>query len=269
MFSVEKIESFDDPRLTPYQTMRRQYDHAAQEIFVAEGEKVVRRLLQSDLEVISVLLPEKWITDYSPLIESRHEKISVFTADKTVLEKLTGFSFYQGVLGVAKIPKPLTLPEALSTMSHPYFFAAVDSVSSAENMGALVRNCVAFGVQALLVSETSCTPYLRRAVRNSMGTIFKLPLFFSDNLAVTLQGLRQKNVHCVAAHAHTDQNTIFKADFKRDCCVVFGSEGSGISTTVAAACDELVLIPMHNEVDSLNVGAAAAVFLYEVARQRS
>jgi tRNA G18 (ribose-2'-O)-methylase SpoU len=72
----------------------------------------------------------------------------------------------------------------------------------------------------------------------------------------------------VAAHPHTDRKILSQADFTGDCCLVFGSEGTGISPAVLAACDEAVAIPMPPAVDSLNVGAAAAVFLYEVARQR-
>ncbi len=269
MLQVETIASFDDPRLIPYRTMKRQFDHAAQEIFIAEGEKVVRRLLESDLEVTSLLLPEKWLCEYEPLISARREKFPVFTASKKVLEQLTGFTFYQGLLAVGRIPKPLSLDEALAKNPRPYFFAAVDGVSSGENMGALIRNCVAFGVQALIFSDTSCTPYLRRAVRNSMGTVFKLPLIFSQNLPETLHELRAKNVSCIAAHPHTNQKTIFQTKFSDNCCILFGSEGVGITKDVLAACDDCVAIPMQNDVDSLNVGGAAAVFFYEVARQRA
>jgi tRNA G18 (ribose-2'-O)-methylase SpoU len=77
-----------------------------------------------------------------------------------------------------------------------------------------------------------------------------------------------QQVRSIAAHPHTGGSTIRDADLTRDCCVIFGSEGIGLSREVLAACDEAVAIPMSNEVDSLNVGSAAAVFLYEVARQR-
>jgi tRNA G18 (ribose-2'-O)-methylase SpoU len=161
---------------------------------------------------------------------------------------------------------------------------AVDGLSNAENLGALMRNCVAFGVQALLVGETSSSPFLRRSVRNSMGAIFQLPVWEARmanqavqlrrddpapfSLAQTLHDLRARGIRCIAAHPRPDGKTLSQADFSGDCCVVFGSEGHGISAQVLAACDEAVAIPMLNGVDSLNVGAAAAVFLYEAKRQR-
>jgi tRNA G18 (ribose-2'-O)-methylase SpoU len=146
--------------------------------------------------------------------------------------------------------------------------AAVDGLSSAENVGTLVRNCAAFNVQALITGETCASPFLRRAVRSSMGTIFELPIFESTALERTLCELRSRGIRCVAAHPHAQRRTLTEANFRCDCCLIFGSEGFGISPGVLKACDELVAVPMPPKVDSLNVGSAAAVFLYEVNRQR-
>ncbi|MGH7994180.1 MAG: TrmH family RNA methyltransferase [Limisphaerales bacterium] len=285
MFRVEKIASFDSPELQPYATMKRPLEHERQGIFVAEGTKVVQRLLESRFTVISVVLPEKWLEDFRPLLEARPESVTVYLAEKKLLETLTGFSMFQGVLAVGKIPPPVSLNDILSKNQKPLLFVAVDALTNAENLGALVRNCVAFGVQALIVGETSSSPFLRRAVRNSMGTIFQLPIIelaklglrhkfktkpHATNLTLPecLKELRRRDVHCIAAHPHTDKKFLSQADFTGDCCLVFGSEGDGLSPAVLEACDEAVAIPMPPTVDSLNVGAAAAVFLYEVTRQR-
>jgi tRNA G18 (ribose-2'-O)-methylase SpoU len=285
MFRVEKIFSFDLPELQPYATMKRPLEHERQGIFVAEGVKVVRRLLESRFSIASVVLPEKWLEDFLPLIEARPEPITVYLAEKKLLETLVGFSMFQGVLAVGKIPPPPSLDDILQNSPQPRLFAAVDALTNAENLGALVRNCVAFGVQALLVGETSSSPFLRRAVRNSMGTIFQLPVIelaklglrhrfktkphaTKSTLAECLKELRARGVRCIAAHPHTDKKRLSQADFSGDCCLVFGSEGYGISAPALEACDEAVAIPMPPTVDSLNVGAAAAVFLYEVNRQR-
>jgi tRNA G18 (ribose-2'-O)-methylase SpoU len=267
MFRIQRISSLDLPELQPYATMKRPLEHERQGIFVAEGTKVVQRLLESHFAVVSVVLPEKWLDDFRPLLEARPEPITVYLAEKTVLETLTGFSMFQGVLAVGKIPLPVSLEELLSTNEKPLLLVAVDALTNAENLGALVRNCVAFGVQALVVGETCSSPFLRRAVRNSMGTIFQLPVT-SRTLVECLKELRGRGVRCLAAHPHTDKKFLSQADFTGDCCLVFGSEGDGISPAVLEACDEAVAIPMPPTVDSLNVGAAAAVFLYEVARQR-
>ena len=269
MFHLHRIESLDLPELAPYRTLKRPVNHQALGIFVAESEKVVRRLLASHFHVVSVLLPEKWVSEFETLLRLRPENIPVYVVEKKeLLERLIGFSMFQGVMAVGKVPAPVLLDEIIAKSSQPRFFVAVDALANAENLGVLVRNCVAFGVQALLVGETSSSPFLRRAVRNSMGTIFQLPVVEPTNLAHALRELRDQGVRCIAAHPSASGKTVAQADLSSDCCVVFGSEGYGISPNVLRACDEAVAIPMPPTVDSLNVGSAAAVFLYEANRQR-
>lgn len=266
---VEPVRSFDAPELAPYRTMRRQLEHRQQRIFVAEGDKVVQRLLESDLPVVSLLLPPEWLDRFRPLLERRaDEDIVAYTAEKEELEQLTGFSMYQGVLGLGRVPEAQSLAGVIKKSPGPRLFVAVDSLTSAENLGVVVRNCVGFGVQALLVGETSSSPYLRRAVRSSMGTIFKLPVVELESLTEAILALRSAGVRAIAAHPHTHCKTIFDIDLSGDCCLVFGSEGFGISKPVLEACEEAAAIPMASDVDSLNVGSAAAAFLFEALRQR-
>ena len=175
---------------------------------------------------------------------------------------------YQGVLAVGRIPTLPTLTSVLALSPKPHLFAAVDELNNSENLGVLVRNCAAFGVHALIVGETCSSPFLRRSVRASMGTIFKLPVVEPKCLADTIRDLRQHGVRCLAAHPHAQQRTLYEADFRGDCCLVFGSEGLGITPTVLEACEEHLAIPMCAGVDSLNVGSASAVFLAEANRQR-
>jgi tRNA G18 (ribose-2'-O)-methylase SpoU len=293
MFRVHPISSLDLPALAPYRTMRQQMDHRRDGIFVAEGEKVVRRLLESRFGVVSLLIPGKWIGPLEGLLQARSEMIEVYVAEKSLLETMTGFSMYQGLLAVGKIPPAPSLPDILDRSAHPWLLAAVDSLTSAENLGTLVRNCAAFGAHALITSETSNSPFLRRAVRSSMGTVFQLavieladacsrrrdeadsghvknppPHVGGYTLADTLSELRQRGIRSIAAHPHGAAKTPALTDFRGDCCVVFGSEGYGISEPVLKNCDEVVAVPMAPGVDSLNVAAAAAVFLYEIQRQR-
>jgi tRNA G18 (ribose-2'-O)-methylase SpoU len=276
VFRIQTITSFDLPGLEPYRTLRRSADHAVQGIFVAEGDKVVQRLLESHFTVQSVVLPESRLLEFQPLLAARPEDVAVYLAQKKFLESLVGFEMFQGVLAIGQIPGQVTLDDLLKQYPSPRLFAAVDGLTNAENIGLLVRNCAAFGTQALIVGETCSSPFLRRAVRNSMGTIFKLPIVelsqqdtsSQKNLAQTLRDLRSHGVRCIAAHLHTNKQILSQTDFTGDCCVVFGSAGYGISDPVLAECDESVLIPMANDVDSLNVSAAAAVFLYEASRQR-
>lgn len=266
---IHRVTALDRPELAPYATLRQHEEHKRAGLFVAEGDKVVRRLLESDFGVVSVLLPERRLAEFEPLIRARPEAVPVYVMEIAELEKLTGFPFFQGVLAVGRVPQTHTVDSILAGASRPHFFVAVDGLTNSENVGLIVRNCAAFGAQALLVDDSSASPFLRRSVRNSMGTIFKLPIVETPKLVGALHILRSRNVRVIAAHPATDHRTVHDTSFAMDCCLVFGSEGLGLSREVLAACDECVAIPMSNEVDSLNVGSAAAVFLYEAARQRT
>lgn len=268
MLHIQTLETLDLPELEPYRTMKRQQEHRDRQIFVAEGEKVVSRLLESQFLVESVILPQNWLEKLHPLLDARKEEVRVYLADRDFLEKLVGFTMYQGLLAVGKVPRAITLDGLLEGSRRPMLFAAAEGIHDALNMGALVRNCAAFGAQGLIVGETSSSPFLRRAVRNSMGAIFTTPILEVENLAQTLLAMRKRGVRCLAAHPHAGQRMLPQADFSGDCCVVFGNEGHGLTTAVLEACDEPVAVPMQNGVDSLNVGSAGAVFLYEAARQR-
>jgi tRNA G18 (ribose-2'-O)-methylase SpoU len=268
MLSVQPIDSLEGPDLQPYRTMKRDGEHRKQRIFVAEGDKVVVRLLESEFEVISLLMPPAWVEKLEPLIRARKETIKIFTAERNVLEQMTGFSMYQGVLGVGRLRDPVPLDAILARSARPFLLAAVEDLTNAENLGGLVRNCAAFGVTALLVGETCSSPYLRRAVRASMGTVFKLPIVETRNLAHTLVELHREGIQCVAAHPRDDNRRLSQGALAGDCCMVFGSEGFGLSETIVDLCTTALAVPMANGVDSLNVGSAAAVFLFEAARQQ-
>jgi tRNA G18 (ribose-2'-O)-methylase SpoU len=268
MFRVQTLDSIDGPELAPYRTMRRQTDHRREGLFIAEGPKVVERMLQSHFGVVSLLISENWLALFEPLLRARPEDIPVYVAPRSALNEITGFHLFQGALALGRVPPGPSLQHLLVRSPSPQLFVAAEQLTSAENMGMLVRNCAGFGVHGLITGETCVSPYLRRAVRNSMGTIFKLPIVESTSLAQALWELRKDGVRCIAAHPHTDRLELTDCDLTCDCCIVLGSEGYGLSAEILAICHHAAAIPMANGVDSLNVGNAGAIFLYEANRQR-
>jgi tRNA G18 (ribose-2'-O)-methylase SpoU len=265
---IEQVSSLDIPGLEPYRTLRRPTPLARRELFVAEGGLVVERLLRSSLSTKSALLTPEWLDHLRTVIDARPEPVSLFVADKRLLETIVGFHCHQGIMAIAAMPRPVALDTLLKETPRPHFLAAVDGLTSAENTGVLVRNCAASGVQALLVGETSADPFLRRAVRNSMGAIFRLPIVYTERLTVALRTLRARDVRVLAAHPRPESAPLFDENLAADCCVVFGSEGAGISEKVLSECDRSIAIPMVDGIDSFNVGCASAVVLYEAVRQR-
>ncbi|HEY5042853.1 MAG TPA: RNA methyltransferase [Verrucomicrobiae bacterium] len=267
---LQPVQTLDAPELALYLTLRRIEEHERKGVLVAANSKVIKRLLASRFNVVSALLTPAWLDQLEPQLRARPEtEIPIYVAEQKVLETITGYSMHQGALAVARIPPPLDFETLLEKSPRPWLLAAVEGIASAENLGAIVRNCAAFGAHFLIVGETCGSPFQRRAVSGSMGAIFEQPLVRVAGLVETLTVLRARGVRCLAAHPRPGAKKLAAVDLRGDCCLVFGAEGPGLTADALAACDDTVEIPMPSHMNSLNVAVATGVFLYEATRQRA
>ena len=266
---IQPVQALDAPELALYRTLKRVEEHERAGVLVAANFKTVKRLLASRYPVVSALVTPAWLEKLESQLRARPEvELSVYVAEPKLLETITGYVMHQGALAVAKIPPLPDLETLLKNSPRPLLLAAVEGIASAENLGAVVRNCAAFGVHFLIVGETCGSPFQRRAVAGSMGTIFEQPLVRVDSLVETLAKLRTQGVRCLAAHPRPGATKLSAVDLRGDCCLVFGAEGPGLTDAALVACDAAVEIPMPSHMNSLNVAVATGVFLYEATRQR-
>jgi tRNA G18 (ribose-2'-O)-methylase SpoU len=215
-----------------------------------------------------MLMTPKWKEQFFPPGgEQPPAECKLFLAEKPLMQGIVGFRMHQGIMAVARVP---LLPEFESaSLPAPHLVVALDGLAHAENVGVVVRNCAAFGVHAILVGENSCSPYLRRAVRNSMGAAFTVPVFHVPSLRQSLLQLRERNgTRLIAADAHAQQS-IYSTDLQGNVCIILGNEDAGIGSDVLALKPERLVIPMQKNTDSLNVACANAVILSEAVRQRA
>jgi tRNA G18 (ribose-2'-O)-methylase SpoU len=265
--SLHRISSLALPELEPYRTLRRPLEHLLQGIFVAESEKVVLRLLESSVQPVSILLSEDWLERHKGIIEANRFPIDIFVGEKELLESIVGHRLHQSIMAVAKVPKPLTITDILATQNQNALYVLVEGITNAENMGVIIRNCVCFSVDAVIILPSSCDPYLRRSVRNSMGNIFKMPIAYISNMKDEIENIKRSGVTVYAAHPDARSRDIRDVRFDTKSCIVLGAEGNGISVELLHLCDEFVAIPMKEGVDSLNVASASAVILWEARRE--
>ncbi|HSY73960.1 MAG TPA: TrmH family RNA methyltransferase, partial [Dongiaceae bacterium] len=217
---IQSVQSLDAPELALYLTLKRVEEHELAGVLVAANIKVVRRLLASKFTIVSALLTPAWLEKLEPQLLARPEvELPIYIAEQKILETITGYKLHQGALAVAKIPPQPDFETLLNNSPRPLLLAAVEGIASAENLGAVVRNCAAFGVHFLIVGETCGSPFQRRAVQGSMGTIFEQPLVRVDNLMETLTALRARGVRCLAAHPRSDAKKLAHADLRGDCCL--------------------------------------------------
>jgi len=267
--SIERIFTIDSPGIECYATLKKPLEHYEKGLFVIEGDKVVKRFLDSSFTLVSVLFTDKWFEIYREDIEKRVEPVKVYVAEIEHLARIVGYNYHHGIMAIGKLPRELTIEEVVSNVKGARLMVALDKLDNAENTGVLVRNCAACGIHGLIVGETSADPYLRRAVRNSMGTVFKVPVVRSNNLRDSLLMLKSRfGFQVIAAHPREDSLPLYYTDLTKDTCIVFGNEGDGVSTEILDVCDRIVSIPMASGIDSFNVACASAIMLYEVNRQR-
>ena len=254
--------------LVPFRTLRRRDGNVPEGCFIGDGRKVVRRMLESDVRIRTVVLTDKWLEFFKPALARRTEPdLHVLVVGREVVDGIIGYKVHQGVMALAEIP-PAPRLEDLQAGPKP-LIVALDGVADAENVGAIVRTCAAFGVTGLVVGGRTCSPWVRRAVRVSLGGVLRVPIHEAADLPAALRALASNGVASYAAHIHGERRSSWETDLAAPSCIVLGGEAEGVSPGVLAACRHVVYIPMAPGWDCLNVTASASALLYEAARARA
>ena len=233
-------------------------------IFIAESPKVIATALSAGYEPISFLMERRHIEGQARELLAGWENVPVYTADRELLAKLTGYTLTRGILCAMKRPASSNAEDICRQARR---VAVLDGIVDTTNLGAIFRSAAALGIDAVLLTPTCCDPLNRRAVRVSMGTVFQVPWGrLEDEPARSLPRIRAMGFCCAAMAL--DDRAVSVTDpslAARDrLAIVLGTEGDGLSSETVAACDITVKIPMSHGVDSLNVGAAAAVAFWEL-----
>lgn len=256
---VDDLEAGD---LQVFRHLKDRHLKCRQGLFVAEGVEVVRRLLRSDYEVHSLLVtPGK----LEQLGDDLRAQVPVYVASVEQMQEVAGFAIHRGAVACGVRRPALALDEALQQAGDARLVVVLENICDAQNVGVIVRNAAAFGA-GLVVLSGCCDPFYRRAVRVSMGNVFGLPLYLSENLVDDLQAIRQRlGVRLVAATLGDGARDLNSINCREPAALLFGAEGDGLSQQVLDICDDQVTIPMQPGTDSVNVSVAAGIFLYAFA----
>ena len=260
---INKISSIQDPQVAVFATMTetqlRNRLNAEQGLFIAESPKVIRVALQAGYEPKALLCEQRHIEGDAADIIKAHPEMPVYTGTRELLSQLTGYTLTRGVL-CAMRRKPE--PRLEDILKDAHRVCVIDSVCDTTNIGAIFRSAAALGIDAVLLTRSSCDPLNRRSIRVSMGTVFLVPWTWFDDY----QQLHELGVK-TAAMALTDKSiTLSDPILKQQSrlAVIMGTEGEGLPQKTIEDADFTVRIPMYHQVDSLNVAAAAAVAFWEL-----
>ena len=263
-----EISSIHDERIAMFASMTeaelRNRLNSEQGIFIAESPKVIRVALDAGYEPLAMLCEQKHIDGDAADIISRCPEMPVYTGNRELLSRLTGYTLTRGVL-CAMRRKPA--PSVEDILKGARRVCVIDAVCDTTNIGAIFRSAAALGIDAVLLTRSACDPLNRRSIRVSMGTVFLVPWTWLDDYR-QLHDLGFKT----AAMALSD-NSIPLSDptlkAQPRLAIIMGTEGDGLPQKTIEDADFVVRIPMYHQVDSLNVAAAAAVAFWELTKSFS
>jgi tRNA G18 (ribose-2'-O)-methylase SpoU len=259
-----EVTDVGDPRLADYRALKERHLNAEGGRFVAESERVVRRLLASGLAVRSVLATPPRLRALEDALGDA-PPFPVYVAAQDVVDAIAGFHVHRGCLAIGERPPRAAVP------AHARGVVVLEDLVDVDNLGAIARNAAAFGADALVLSPRCADPFYRKAIRVALGAVFDLPVVRLARWPDDLDGLRALGLPLVAAVVSPEATPLPRFAPPPRWALLLGAEGPGLSPEAVRRCDHRVTIPMSTSVgaDSLNVATAAAVMLYALTRARS
>ncbi|MEA3419483.1 MAG: RNA methyltransferase [Campylobacterota bacterium] len=250
------VEHLDSPELQIYRSLR---DNKTTEdnSFIADSPKVVNMLLESPVEVRSILATEAYYQANQALIETK-EIPTLYVASKALIETIVGHKVHHNVMMHGIRPAQNSLEELGDQI------IMLDELSKTDNVGAIARSAAALGIHSLVAPSYGPHPYGRRALRVSMGHVSKLNIHIYDDIHATLQALKERGYSIFAAEVTTDSTPLAQLQVSGKWVLLMGHEQKGISSDILELCDETVMIEMEPEIKSFNVAIAASILMYQI-----
>ncbi|MEV4162714.1 TrmH family RNA methyltransferase [Nonomuraea dietziae] len=267
----EYVTHADDPRLADFTGLRdvelRKSLESERGLFVAEGEKVIRRAVGAGYPVRAVLTTERWLASLADVLGDA----PVYVVSEEVMQGVAGFQVHRGALASME---RLPVPPVAKVLEGGSRIVVLEDLVDHGNIGAIFRCAAALGVDGIILSPRCADPLYRRSVKVSMGAIFAIPYARMDNWYDGLEEIRAAGFQTLALTPDQSVTPLDTVEMSDRVALLLGSEGDGLSSRWLREADKQVCIPMSPTamqagVDSLNVVAAAAIACHGLMRGAS
>ena len=229
-----------------------------QGVYIVEGIRMFREIPDND--IVAVYVSESFYANNTDLVEACGVEACV-VSDR-VFNGISDTGTPQGIMAIVKMNK-WSLDDVLGKDT---FVIIAERLQDPGNLGTIMRTAEAAGVTGIILSSDSVDVYNPKVVRSTMGSIFRVPVYVSENLAIDIDKIKEKGV--IIYGAHLKGQDFYDKNFKKACGFLVGNEGKGLSDEISSKADDLIKIPMKGKVESLNAATSVAVISYEVLRQR-
>jgi tRNA G18 (ribose-2'-O)-methylase SpoU len=267
MAELVEIDSPDDPRLADYRDLRdvelRKHLEAEHGLFLAEGEKVVRRAVEAGHRPRSFLMAPRWLDGLADVLAT--SGAPCYVVSERLSEAVTGFHVHRGALASLE-RRPL--PSLDEVLTGARTVLVLEEIVDHTNVGAIFRSGAALGIDAVLLAPRCADPLYRRSIKVAMGAVFALPWTRLPDWYDALPALAERGFTSVAMTLADGAVPVEEAVAGVDrLALVLGSEGHGLSPRWEESSDRRATIEMSAGIDSLNVAAATALACYVAARR--
>lgn len=229
-------------------------------VFIVEGIRMFREVPKERLE--KVYISESFYNKKKQELELFDVPVEILS--DRVFSHVSDTKTPQGVLSLVRQKK--TSLEEILQVENPYLMI-LDNLQDPGNLGTIVRTAEGAGVTGIIMSHDCVDIYNPKTIRSTMGSVYRMPFLYVDDMDDMLQQLKKQGIKTYAAHLQ-GKNSYDKEDYKSGCAFMIGNEGNGLRKEIADQADIWVRIPMHGQVESLNAAIAASVLMFEVCRQR-
>lgn len=230
-------------------------------LFVAEGLRIFKEIPRDQID--SIFVSESFLKEE----ERKHlidgMKYEVLTDE--VFQVMSDTKTPQGILALVK--QHAYTPEDLTRVPGPAFLMILENIQDPGNLGTIIRAGEGAGITGVLMNSTTADIYNPKVIRSTMGSVFRVPFAYTDDLTASILQLKKKGIKLYAAHLD-GRNNYEKEDYTVDTGFLIGNEANGLTEDTAGLADAYIKIPMMGSVESLNAAVAASVLMFETARQR-
>lgn len=257
-----RINNPDDERLAPYRDIRERDLVKNKRSFIAEGKTVLQVLVgQSRFRIESLLILENRLAGLTDLIQNVPDETPVYVVSQAVIDQVAGFPMHRGVLAIGQAPNEIAQgPDVKNKWKRIVVLAGL---SNHDNVGSIFRNAAAFDVDAILIDQQTCDPLYRKAIRVSVGGVFKVPYFQFESFIAIEDWLNKSSFETVAL-SPSGKALLNAWKPPQRSAIILGTEGAGLPTPMLNRIKSLK-VEMSGDFDSLNVATTSGIVLHHLA----
>ena len=259
-----RIESRKNERVKAYKKLSESAaERAKSGRFTAEGARLCADAAESGIRIERVFYTERALEKYGPYLEKIFQKAEIaYEISEPVAQLMSEVRASQEIFCVLS-RESLREPGALSQNG---FYIAAERMQDPSNLGALFRTAEALGISGVILSKDSCDRFSPKALRASMGAVFRLPVWEAEDLPESIRAFGKAGFRTFAAVPDRGAKSVLKCNFAPGSIAVIGNEGAGLTAEASEACETRVTIPMRGRAESLNASAAAMILMWEMMR---